>query len=76
MADCTRQLGAVERLALSVLLDDGEVAKLDAFEGREARAAGFALAAATDRGAVLAGPAVLHLAVFMGAEGAAHSYPW
>ncbi len=72
MADRALELVAVERLALAVLLDDGEVAQLDALEGRETRAAGLALAPAPDRRAVLGRAAVLHLAVFMGAERAAH----
>src|SRR5690242_692542 len=52
MADCAGKLVAVEWLALSILLDDGEVAQLDPLEGGEARAARFALAAPADRGAV------------------------
>ena len=72
VADGTLKLGAVERLALAVLLDDREVAKLDPLEGGETRAAGFALAPAPDRRSVLGRAAVLHLAVFMGAEGATH----
>src|SRR3546814_19840350 len=49
-----------------------DFAELDACEGGEARAAILALAAATDRRAVLGRTAVLHLAVFMSAIGAAH----
>src|SRR5690606_21961631 len=42
-------LGTVERLARLVALDDGDLAKLDALEGCEPRAAAFALAAAANR---------------------------
>src|SRR5690348_18379520 len=68
VTDRARELVALERLALAGLLDHGEVAQLDPLECREARAACFALAPAADGGAVLAWPAVLYLAVFMGAE--------
>src|SRR5688572_7731637 len=63
MAYRTLQLGAVERFALAVLLDHRQVAQLDPLEGGEARPAAFALAAAADRGAVLARAAVFYLAV-------------
>ena len=76
MTDRALQLGPVERLALAVLLDDREVAQLDPLEGREAGPARLALTAAANGGAILARPAVFYLAVFMGAKGAAHSYPW
>src|SRR4051812_11049546 len=66
------QLLAVERLALAVLLDHRQVAQLDALKGRETRAAGFALAPPANRCAILARPAVFHLAVFVRAEWAAH----
>jgi hypothetical protein len=46
---------AVERLAAVVRLDDGELAKLHALEGREAGTAILALAAAADGRAVLVG---------------------
>src|SRR3954451_6862880 len=72
MADRALELGAVEGLALAVLLHDGQVAQLDPLESREARAARFALPAAADGGTILARPAVLNLTVFVGAERAAH----
>ena len=72
MADRALELGAVERLALAVLLDHGEVAQLDPLEGREARPAALALPPPADRRAVLRRAAVLNLAVFVGAERAAH----
>src|SRR5215213_7752208 len=72
MADRAGKLVAVERLALAVLLDDGEVAQLHPFERGETLAAGVALPAPTDRGSVLARPAVLNLAVLVRAERAAH----
>ena len=72
VTDRALELGAVERFALAVLLDHGEVAQLDPLERREAGAAAVAFAAAADRGAVLRRTAILYLAVFMGAERAAH----
>ena len=72
VADRTSKLVAVERFPLPVLLDDGEVTKLDTLECREAGPAGLALAPAPDRRSILARAAVLHLAVFMGAKGATH----
>ena len=47
--DRSLQLAPVERLALAVLLDHGEVAQLDALEGRETLPAHAAFAAAADR---------------------------
>src|SRR5215218_175789 len=73
VTDGSCELVAVERLTLAVLLDDRQVAQLDALEGGEARATGLALPPATDGGTILAGPAVLNLAVFVRAEGAAHA---
>ena len=52
--DRALELAAVERLALAILFDHGELAQLDPLERGEARAAGLALAAAADRGAVFA----------------------
>ena len=72
VADRALELGAVERLALAVLLDHGEVAQLDPLEGGEARAAALALPPPPDRRAVFRRAAVLHLAVFMRAERTAH----
>jgi hypothetical protein len=72
MTDCAGKLVSVERLALAVLLDDREVAELDALEGREPSTTSFALTPAADGGAIFARAAVLNLAVFMGTEGAAH----
>ena len=72
MADRALELGAVERLALAVLLDHRQVAQLDPLEGREARPAALALAPAADRRAVLRRARILNLAVFMRAERAAH----
>src|SRR5438874_1890554 len=57
MADRASELVAVERLALGVLFDDGQVAQLHSLEGSKARATGLALAAAADRRAILARPA-------------------
>ncbi len=70
--DAAHQLFAVEGFAPAVGLEDGNFAQLNPLEGGEARAAVFALAPATDGGAVLGRAAVLHLAVFMSAIGAAH----
>src|SRR6185312_14313270 len=75
VADRAGELVAVERLSLTVLLDDRQVAKLDAFKGGEAGAAGLTLPASSDRRPILARAAVLYLAVFMGAERAAHLTP-
>ena len=72
MADRAGEFVAVERFALAVFLDDGEVAQLHALERREASAAGLALAPAPDRRPVLGRATVLYLAVFMGTERAAH----
>jgi hypothetical protein len=72
MADSAFQLSAVEGLALTVFLDDGEVAQLDPFERCKARAAPLALSPTADRRPVLGRAAVLHLAVFMRAERTAH----
>src|SRR5688572_28162514 len=68
MTDGALQFGAVEGLALAVLLDDGEVAQLHALEGGEARPAALALAPPANRRPILGRAAVLHLAVFMRAE--------
>src|SRR3954454_25359838 len=73
MADRAGQLVAVEGFALAVLLGNGEVAQLDALEGREAGTASLTLTPPPDRRPVFRGTAVLHLAVFVRAEGAAHS---
>ena len=72
MRDRAFQLVALEGLAAVVLLDDDQLAQLHALEGGEAAAAGRAMAAAADGRIVLAGTAVLHLAVVMSAERAAH----
>ncbi|VXC82558.1 hypothetical protein SPHINGOAX6_50281 [Sphingomonas sp. AX6] len=66
------QFFALERFAAVFGFQDGQFAQLNALERGEARAACFALAAAADGRAVFCGAAVLYLAVFMGAEGAAH----
>ena len=66
------ELAAVERLALAVALDHGDVAQLDALESGEAGAAAFALAAAADRRVVLGRAAVLYLGIVMRAERTAH----
>src|SRR5688572_19042555 len=71
--DRTLELAAVERLAPVLRLDDGELAQLHPLEGGEARPAILALPPPPDRRAVLGGTAVLHLAVLMAAERAAHS---
>src|SRR5688500_15343867 len=65
------ELGPVERLAPILRFDDEQLARLDPLEGGEALAAFLALSPAPDGGAVLGGTAVLHLAVFVGAIGAA-----
>src|SRR5439155_13287733 len=75
VTDCPRQLVAIERLALAVFLDDGEVAQLHPLKGGEASTARLALTAAADGGAIFARPAVLNLAVFVRAERAAHPCP-
>jgi hypothetical protein len=68
------ELAAVERLALTVLFDDGKVAQLDSLEGRKAGSASLALAPPADRRAVFRGPAILHLARFVRAERTAHPF--
>src|SRR3546814_796233 len=71
--DGARQLVAVEGFLAPLALHHPYVAKLYPLEGGEARAAGFALPTTTDGGAILRRTAVLHLAVFMGAKGAAQA---
>src|SRR5205814_10372304 len=66
------QLVAVERFALRVLLDYGELAQLDPLEGREAGAATDAEAPAPDRAAILGRPRILHLGIIGAAKRTAH----
>src|SRR4051812_18173383 len=73
MAYRAGQLVAVERFALAVLLGDGQIAQLHALEGREACTASLTLTPPPDRRPVFRGAAVLYLAIFVRAEGAAHS---
>src|SRR5205085_6056314 len=72
MADRTSELVTVERFALSVLFDDCEVAQLHSLERRKPLATCLTLPTAADGGSIFARPAVLHLAVFVRAERAAH----
>ena len=77
VGDRPLELGAVERLALAVLLEHGEVAQLDPLEGGEARAAAFALraAAGSPRRLPTGGcpsPGCLHARK----TGSASRYPW
>src|SRR5579863_1485860 len=74
MIDGPFQFVAVEGLAAPILLDHDQFAQLHAFEGGEAAAAFRAMAPAADGGIVFRGTAVLHLAVVMSAEWAAHAY--
>jgi hypothetical protein len=61
-------LGPVEHLAVTVGLDHGDLAQLDAFKGGETRATAFALAATADRSVVFGGARILYLTVIMRAE--------
>src|SRR6266513_347957 len=70
--DRARQLVALERLPLSVLLDDRQLAQLHPLKGREARGAIRAEAAATDRAAILSRARILDLGVVGAAERTAH----
>src|SRR5262249_37568754 len=74
VVDRTLQLVAVEGLTAAFLLDHDQFAQLHAFKGGEAPAALWTMPAAADRGIVLGGTTVLHLAVVMSAEWAAHAY--
>src|SRR5258707_4602125 len=71
--DRARELVAVEGLALSVLLDHGELAQLHALEGGEARRAIGTEAPASDRRAVLGRARILHLGILAAAERTAHA---
>src|SRR2546421_153349 len=64
--DRARQLVALERLPLSVLLDDRQLAQLHPLKGREARGAIRAEAAATDRAAILSRARIPDLGVVGG----------
>src|SRR5579875_866332 len=66
------QLVALERLALAVFLDHGELAKLHPLEGGEARGAVGTEPPPPDRGPLVGRPRVLHLGVFASAERTAH----
>src|SRR5438270_10209962 len=70
--DRAGELVAVERLALSVLLDDRQFAQLHAFEGREAGRAIRAEAPAPDRAAIIGRPRILDLRIVGSAKRTAH----
>src|SRR5690348_10794862 len=73
--DGARQLVALERFALVVLLDDGQFAQLHALERRETRGAIRAEPPPSDRGSIVGRPRVLDLGVFASAERTTHRFP-
>src|SRR5260370_3854331 len=72
MADGARKFVAIERFALAVFLEDGQVTQLHPLERGEARATGLALAAAADSRTIPARAAFLNLAGFVRPEPASH----
>src|SRR5215470_13238477 len=70
--DRTGQFIPVERFALSVLFDDGQLAQLHALEGRKAGRAIRAETPASDRAAVVGWPRILDLGVIGSAKRTAH----